>query len=168
MARQEAQATRKEAVFTPAEAAAIAAYIQTLGGGPESPEKADLDEMMANADLADGGALFRVNCSSCHGFGTGGGALSSGKFAPSLEGVPAMEIYQAMLTGPQNMPVFGDNQLTPDEKAAVIAYIEYVNSDQSQGGWGLGRFGPSTEALAIFLVGIASLAVATLWIAGKS
>jgi len=168
MARQDAQAVRKDPVFTPAQAEAIAAYIQQLGGGPESPDQADLDEMIANADLADGGALFRVNCSSCHGFGAGGGALSSGKFAPSLANVSTMDIYQAMLTGPQNMPVFGDAQLTPDEKAAVIAYIEYVNTDQDPGGWGLGRFGPSTEALAIFLVGIASLAVATLWIAGKS
>ena len=29
-----------------------------------------------------------------------------------------------MLTGPQNMPVFGDNQLTPEEKRDIIAYIQ--------------------------------------------
>ena len=34
--------------------------------------------------LARGGELFRINCTSCHGFGGGGGALSSGKYAPTL------------------------------------------------------------------------------------
>lgn len=168
MAKQEAQAERKEPMFTPEEATAIAAYIQSIGGGPEAPDNDVLADMVAEADVAAGGDLFRVNCSSCHGFATGGGALSSGKYAPSLAGVPADQIYEAMLTGPQNMPVFGDNQLSPEEKAQIIAYIEYLNTDQDPGGWGLGRFGPATEGLAIFLVGITTLAVATLWIAGKS
>ncbi|TWJ15151.1 ubiquinol-cytochrome c reductase cytochrome c subunit [Stackebrandtia albiflava] len=171
MAAQTAQAERKPPMFTPEEATAIAAYIQSLGGGPQTPD--NIDAMVADvlADptgLAEGGDLFRVNCSSCHGFSTGGGALSSGGFAPSLAGVPTEQLYQAMLTGPQNMPVFADNQLTPEQKAQVIAYIEYLNTDQDPGGWGLGRFGPSTEGIAIFLVGITTLAVATLWIAGKS
>ncbi len=169
MARQEAQAPRKESMFTPEEAEAIAVYIQTLGGGPEAVPADVVNEMVEDADIAAGGQLYRVNCSSCHGFATGGGALSSGKFAPALEGVPTDQIYEAMLTGPQNMPVFADAQLTPEEKAEVIAYIEYINTDRDMGGpMTLGRFGPSTEGLAIFLIGIGTLAVATLWIAGKS
>lgn len=169
MTKQEAQAERKPAMFDPDEAAAIAAYIQSLGGGPESVTAEQVEAMVADADVAAGGDLFRVNCSSCHGFATGGGALSSGKYAPALDGVPVDQIYEAMLTGPQNMPVFADAQLTPEQKAQVIAYIEYLNNDTDQGGpMTLGRFGPSTEGLAIFLVGITTLALATLWIAGKS
>ena len=169
MARQEAQAERKDPMFTPEQAEAIAAYIQQLGGGPEAVTTEQVEAMVDDANVAAGGELFRVNCSSCHGFATGGGALSSGKYAPPLEGVPSDQIYEAMLTGPQNMPVFADAQLSPEEKAEVIAYIEYLNSDTDPGGpMTLGRFGPSTEGLAIFLVGITTLAVATLWIAGKS
>ncbi|HZE39740.1 MAG TPA: c-type cytochrome [Stackebrandtia sp.] len=169
MAKQEAQAERKEAVFTPEQAEALAAFIQKLGGGPEAPDKKWLADAVANADVASGGELFRVNCASCHGFATGGGALSSGKYAPSLRDVPTDQIYEAMLTGPQNMPVFADNQLSAEQKAEVIAYIEYLNNDRDPGGpFTLGRFGPSTEGLAIFLVGITTLALATLWIAGKS
>ena len=74
-----------------------------------------------------------------------------------------------MLSGPQNMPVFGDNQLTPEEKADIIAFIQYMAEDQDPGGvFNLGRLGPSTEGLAIFLVGIVALVFGTLWIAGKS
>ena len=59
-----------------------------------------------------------------------------------------------MLTGPQNMPVFGDNQLSPEEKRDIIAYIQNLKSDADPGGFGIGRLGPVTEGLVIFLVGM--------------
>ncbi|MEV0567718.1 cytochrome c [Dactylosporangium sp. NPDC050588] len=175
LARQEAQAERKQPQFNEEQAAQLGAYIQELGGGPQLPSAASLDEQIKQARgddkiLAHGGELYRVNCSSCHAFSTGGGALSSGKFAPSLEHSTNRDIYAAMLTGPQNMPVFGNNQLSPDDKAAIIAYIQNLNKSQASdpGGWNLGRYGPVPEGLVIFLVGIAALVFATLWIAGKS
>ncbi|MGB2569714.1 cytochrome c [Micromonospora citrea] len=165
MARQEAQAMRKPPVFTDEQVRQLGQYVQELGGGPEVPQ-GDLRE---GADLATGGELFRINCSQCHAFGGGGGALSSGKYAPSLKPASDRQIYAAMLSGPQNMPVFGDNQITPEQKADIIAYIqETLKHDQDQGGFNLGRYGPSTEGLAIFLVGIVALVFASLWIAGKS
>ncbi|GAB3985068.1 hypothetical protein GCM10027615_74130 [Plantactinospora veratri] len=140
--------------------------MQELGGGPQLPEGENLHE---GGDAAEGGRLFRINCSSCHAFGGGGGALSSGKFAPSLRDATDRQIYGAMLTGPQNMPVFGDNQLRPEQKADIIAYLnETVQSNADPGGLNLGRYGPSTEALVVFLVGIVALIFAALWIAGKS
>ena len=117
--------------------------------------------------MAAGGELFRVNCASCHQFAAEGGALSSGKSAPRIDATDR-QIYGAMLSGPQNMPVFGDNQLTPQDKADIIAYIQNLRSDQDPGGWGIGRLGPVPEALVIFLVGLVALIFATLWIAGKS
>jgi ubiquinol-cytochrome c reductase cytochrome c subunit len=126
------------------------------------------EDLHSNGDIAAGGALFRVNCTSCHAFGGGGGALSSGKYAPSLEVASDREIYAAMLTGPQNMPVFGDSELTPQEKEDVIAYIQNQKHDQDPGGWGLGRLGPVPEGLVVFLVGIVFLVLVSLWIAGKS
>ncbi|MBQ0992491.1 cytochrome c [Micromonospora sp. PSH03] len=166
MARQEAQAHRKPPVFTDEQTRQLAQYIQELGGGPVVPEGDDLRE---DGNIASGGELFRINCSQCHAFGGGGGALSSGKFAPSLHPATDRQIYAAMLSGPQNMPVFGDNQLRPEQKADIIAYIqETLKHDQDPGGFNLGRYGPSTEGLAIFLVGIVALVFASLWIAGKS
>ncbi|RBJ11605.1 cytochrome C [Micromonospora provocatoris] len=167
LARQEAQAQRKPPQYSDEEVRQLAAYIDSLGVGPVVPD--DVGARVEDADLARGGELFRVNCSQCHAFGGGGGALSSGKYAPSLYPASDRIIYAAMLSGPQNMPVFGDNTLTPQEKANIIAYIQRViQSDTDPGGFSLGRYGPSTEGLAVFLVGIVALVFASLWIAGKS
>ena len=132
MARQEAQAPQKPPLWEGEElervVAAISAYIQELGGGPEVPD--NLPALLANADPAVGGELYRINCSSCHAYGGGGGPLSSGSDAPSLLETSERHIYAAMLHGPQNMPVFGDNQLTPEEKADIIAYLQTLQSEE--------------------------------------
>ena len=75
-----------------------------------------------------------------------------------------------MLTGPQNMPVFGDNELTPDQKREIITYITtQLQDDKDPGGvFNLGGYGPVTEGMAIFGVGIVILVFTALWIAGKS
>lgn len=167
-ARQEAQMDRKPPLITDAdEIRQLAQYIQELGGGPQIPFEGE-QAPTGNANIAHGGQLFRVNCSSCHAFSAGGGALSSGKFAPTLEPSTDRQLYAAMLTGPQNMPVFGDNQLSPQDKYDIIAYVQNLKSDTDPGGWGLGRFGPTTEGVAIFLFGMVVLVFTTLWIAGKS
>jgi ubiquinol-cytochrome c reductase cytochrome c subunit len=165
LARQEAQAERKTPSYNLDEARQIGEYIQSLGGGPQLPAG---DNLGQGGDISRGGELFRVNCSSCHSFGGGGGALSSGKSAPSLDQATSRDIYAAMLSGPQNMPVFGDNQLSPTEKADIIAYVQNLQHDPDSGGWGIGRIGPVTEGMAIFLIGMVVLVFTTLWIAGKS
>ena len=171
MTRQEAQAEEKPPKFDKDQTQQIGQYIQELGGGPQVPAGELTDDLKSNPDaLAKGGSLFRLNCTSCHGYGGGGGALSSGKYAPSLGKATPEQIYAAMLTGPQSMPVFGDNQLTPDQKREIITYITtQIQQDKDPGGlFNLGRYGPVTEGLAIFIVGITILVFATLWIAGKS
>jgi ubiquinol-cytochrome c reductase cytochrome c subunit len=171
MTRQEAQAEEKEPQFDKAQTKQLGQYIQELGGGPQVPSGELTTSLKEDPEaLAKGGAMFRINCTSCHGFGGGGGALSSGKFAPSLGDATAEEIYAAMLTGPQNMPVFGDNELTPDQKREIITYVKVqLQEDKDPGGlFNLGRYGPVTEGLAIFVVGITILVFAALWIAGKS
>jgi ubiquinol-cytochrome c reductase cytochrome c subunit len=162
LARQEAQGLRKPPAFNDEQTDQLAAYIESIGGGPEVPD-GDL-----RGDESLGGELFRVNCSSCHAFSGNGGALSSGKFAPSLEPATDRQLYAAMLTGPQNMPVFGENQLTPEEKKAIIAYVQSQKADVDPGGWGIGRTGPVPETVVIFAVGIVVCLFGALWIAGKS
>ncbi|MDG4827176.1 c-type cytochrome [Asanoa sp. WMMD1127] len=162
---QSAQAIEKPPVFNEEQTRQIAQYVQELGGGPDLPEGTDL---RSGGDVAVGGEIFRLNCSQCHAFGGGGGALSSGKFAPRLSDTTDRVIWAAMLSGPQNMPVFGDNQLTPDEKRDVIAYIQDTLKENDPGGFNLGRLGPTTEGLAVFVVGMTALIFTALWIAGKS
>jgi ubiquinol-cytochrome c reductase cytochrome c subunit len=171
MTRQEAQAEKKPPQFDKNQTKQLATYVQELGGGPQLPPAGNYtDDIKAKPDsLARGGELFRVNCTSCHGFGGGGGALSSGKYAPALHSASADTIYAAMLSGPQNMPVFGDNQLTPEQKREIITYVTVqLQQDKDPGGFNLGRYGPVTEGLAIFGVGMVILVFMSLWIAGKS
>jgi ubiquinol-cytochrome c reductase cytochrome c subunit len=163
LTRQEADAQDKPAVFSEEEIDQLMAYIQANGGGPELPS-GDLRD----GDLAEGGELFRLNCASCHNFVGAGGALSSGKAAPSLEDATDLDIYTAMLSGPENMPVFGDNQLTPEEKRSIINYVQTIKSQADPGGAGIGRIGPVAEGLVIWVVGIGALMFGIFWMGSKA
>jgi len=163
LARQDAQAADKPAVFSDEEIDQLMAYVQANGGGPVLPS-GDLRD----GDLAAGGELFRLNCSQCHSFVGAGGALSSGKYAPSLEDATDLEIYAAMLSGPENMPVFGDNQITPEEKRAIINYVQTITDMPDPGGAGIGRIGPVSEGLVIWVVGISALMFGIFWMGSKA
>jgi ubiquinol-cytochrome c reductase cytochrome c subunit len=163
LARQEADAQDKPAVFSDEEIDQLMAYVQANGGGPTLPS-GDLRD----GDLAEGGELFRLNCASCHNFVGQGGALSSGKAAPSLEEADDKTIYAAMLSGPENMPVFGDNQLTDEEKRAIINYVQTVDNQADPGGAGVGRMGPVAEGLVIWVVGIGALMFGIFWMGSKA
>ncbi|WP_277394621.1 cytochrome c [Blastococcus litoris] len=163
LVRQEAQAPDKPAVFSDEEIDQLMAYVQANGGGPTLPS-GDLRD----GDLAQGGELFRLNCASCHNFVGEGGALSSGKHAPSLNDATDMEIYTALLSGPENMPVFGDNQLTPEEKRSIINYVQTISAQADPGGAGIGRIGPVSEGLVIWVVGMSALLFGIFWMGSKA
>lgn len=145
----------------------LSAYVASLGGGPEVPPASAVDPKTGNVAL--GGKLFRTNCAQCHNFTGQGGALTGGKYAPSLSNpdVTPTQMYEAMLTGPQAMPVFNDTTLTPKDKQAIIAYLVQTREEPNPGGNGLGRIGPVTEGLAGWLVGIGLLVLAAMWITAK-
>ncbi|MBF6134609.1 c-type cytochrome [Nocardia otitidiscaviarum] len=170
--RNEAQIMRKPPKFDARQTDALGAYIAANGGGPTVVRDADgeiaQESLIGGADLGRGGELFRMNCASCHNFTGKGGALSSGKFAPPLEPANEQQIYTAMLTGPQNMPKFSDRQLTPEEKRDIVAYVKDRTETQSEGGYGLGGFGPATEGLAAWIVGITLLVGSAMWIGSRS
>jgi ubiquinol-cytochrome c reductase cytochrome c subunit len=163
LTREGAQATDKPPVLSDKEIDQLMAFVQAHGGGPTLPS-GDLRD----GDLAQGGELFRLNCSSCHNFVGEGGALSSGKAAPSLLNADDLTIYTAMLSGPENMPVFGDNQLTPDEKRAIINYVQTVKTEANPGGAGIGRIGPVGEGLVIWVVGIGIVMFGVFWMGSKA
>ena len=157
------QAPRKKAKYTIEEIDALAAYVQANGGGPELPE-GDL----ADGDLQLGGALFRTNCASCHNFAGSGGALTYGKYAPELTPASARVIYTAMQHGPESMPRYSDAQLTPEEKRAITRFVRYTAESGDPGGAGLGRYGPTSEGLVAWVVGITALVGLTLWIGARA
>ena len=169
MARPGAQAEKKAVVYTQEEISALAAYVASLGPGPAVPEKSQYDASDADTEsIARGGQFFRTNCTACHNFAAVGGALPGGKYAPSLDGVTDKHIYEALLTGPQQMPVFSDGVLKPSEKRDIIAYLNSVQEAPKYGGSPLGSYGPVSEGLFAWLVGIGACVVFAVWIASHS
>lgn len=159
------QAERKKVVYSEEEIEALAAYVASLGPGPEIPDEEYTDiSGISQEELTRGGEFFRTNCTACHNSVGAGGALPSGRFAPSLKGVESKHIYEAMQTGPQQMPVFSDQVITPEDKRAIIAYIKAVDEQPDHGGFSVGGFGPVGEGVVVFLVGIAAMVAAAIWI----
>ena len=161
-----AQAPSKENVYSQEDIEAMSAYIASLAPGPAIPTAEQL--AYEDADVAYGGELFRINCAQCHQAAGQGGALTQGKYAPNLMQSTPQVIYEAMLTGPQNMPVFSDAQLPTEDKQAIIAYIRQLQDAPSQGGLNLGRFGPVTEGVFLATAIFAALIAAAVWIGIKS
>ena len=169
LARPGVQAADKEAVYSPQEISQLAAYVASLGPGPSVPSSSEYDTSDVDSKaVARGGEFFRTNCTACHNFAGAGGALPGGKYAPSLRHTSPRHIYEAMLTGPQQMPVFSDQVLKPEEKKDLIAYVEAIRSSPNYGGSPLGSMGPVTEGLAGWVVGIGALVCFAVWIASHS
>ncbi len=169
MAQPGTQALRKPPVYNDEEIAALAAYVASLGPGPDVPSKEDYDVSDAdNEEIVRGGEFFRTNCTACHNFAGNGGALPRGRFAPPLKGVSEKHMYEAMLTGPQQMPVFSEKVMTPEDKRAVIAYLKKNEETPNYGGFTLGSLGPVSEGLFGWLVGIGTLVGAAIWIGANS
>ncbi len=160
-----AQNDRKPVTFTPQQIGDIAAYIQSLGGGPTIPDAGQV--AAGGADTALGEELFSANCSQCHNAGGSGGALTYGKSAPSLVASTPTQIYEAMLTGPEAMPVFGDGTITPQEKRDIIAYITSTRAETNPGGFSLGRIGTVTEGIVAWLAGLGFLVLIALWLTAR-
>ena len=132
------------------------------------PPEADYDPAtVSEEDIARGGELFRTNCSACHNFEGAGGALPNGKYAPSLVDVSNKRLYEAMVTGPQQMPVFSDEVLRPEDKRAIIGYLNDLHERPADGGLALGGLGPVSEGLWAWIVGLGSLMFFAIWIAAK-
>jgi ubiquinol-cytochrome c reductase cytochrome c subunit len=83
-------------------------------------------------------------------------------------GVEPKHIYEAMVTGPQSMPVFSDKTLTPAEKLSIIKWIKFAENEPNLGGASLGRVGPVTEGLLGWVLGLGLLIGVAVWLAMKA
>ncbi|GAA1047835.1 MULTISPECIES: c-type cytochrome [Rothia] len=166
MQMQGTQAQLKPGQFNEEQTDQLAAYVSSLGAGPSVPEDEYLD--VSKGDAANGAKIFLANCAMCHNAAGVGGALTRGKFAPTLMGVSEKHIYEAMETGPQNMPVFNDANITPEEKRDVITYLKSQEVNNSPGGFALGSLGPVAEGLLIWTLGLGIILIFTVWLTSRS
>jgi ubiquinol-cytochrome c reductase cytochrome c subunit len=168
-----AQIATKRTSYNQDEIDALAAYVASLGPGPAVPDAADYtsegltDEQKQEA-IVRGGQIFLTNCTACHNFGGNGGAMPRGKSAPALHNTTARHIYEAMLTGPGEMDVFSNGNLSPDEKRDVILYLQSIKDAPEYGGFSMGGLGPVTEGLFAWLVGLGTLVGFAVWIAAHT
>jgi ubiquinol-cytochrome c reductase cytochrome c subunit len=173
MAQPGAQAAKKPPVYNEEETRALAAYVASLGPGPSIPteeqySRDSIPEDERGEAIVRGGEFFRTNCTACHNFEGSGGALPGGKSAPALDGVSDRHIYEAMLSGPQQMPVFSDGVVEPEQKRDIIAYVQSLQENPKYGGFAMGAVGPVSEGLFAWILGIGSLVGFAVWIGANS
>ena len=167
-----AQLPAKKTSYNDEEIAQLAAYVASLGPGPAIPDAADYSaEGLSDEEIQEavvrGGQIFLTNCTACHNFAGNGGAMPEGK-GPALHGSSAKHIYEAMLTGPAEMDVFSNGNLSPEEKRDVILYLQSIKDDPDYGGFSMGGLGPVSEGLFAWLVGIGVLVGFAVWIAAHT
>lgn len=151
----DAPTIRKPPAFDDDEIAQIVAYIDTLGPGPDIPT---VD--VSNDALAEGSELFASNCAACHGATANGGAVGGNAFAPSLYASEPLDVAEATLVGPGEMPRFA---FTDDERNAIVSYVVYLQNARDPGGLDIGGVGPVPEGFVawafamVLLVAVAML-----------
>jgi len=173
MAQPGAQNPTKPDAYTQDEIDALAAYVASLGPGPAVPDPADyslagLSEAEREEAVARGGQIFLTNCTACHNFAGKGGAMPHGGYAPDLSNTEARHIYEALLTGPGQMPSFSNGNLSPEEKRDVIAYLYSLREQPGYGGFDLGGMGPVSEGMFAWLAGIGIAVAFATWIAAHT
>lgn len=160
------QAPKNPVLFKPEQVQQMAAYVASLGPGPAIPDASTVDP--SKGDPSKGALTYRTNCAMCHGNAGKGGALTHGKYAPNLAGSTPAHIYEAMVTGPQSMPVFNDHTVTQQDKRDVIAFLDTIDKAPSPGGLALGSIGPVSEGLVAWLVGLVLLVGCAVWLGAKA
>lgn len=150
------QATRSPVRYTEAEIVALVDFVGALGNGPAIP-----DVTVEGADVANGGALFRLNCAACHVASGAGSVIGSDRRAPSLADATPTVVGEAIVVGPGAMPVFAS--LTDQEINDIAAYVEVLQDDGAAGIRSLGGVGPVAEGLAAWILGLAPLIALTRW-----
>ena len=154
------QAARRVARLDHQQALAIAAWVNSLS--PSYPAIPTPNLKIAN--VADGAALFALNCAACHTIEGDGDALARSTFAPSLRNIPATQVAEAIRTGPGNMPRFTGN-LSDYQVNDIVKYVTaYIQHPQNPGGFGLGGLGPVAEGFVGLALGVGLLALVGFWV----
>ncbi|HEX2140977.1 MAG TPA: c-type cytochrome, partial [Candidatus Limnocylindria bacterium] len=154
------QTRRKPPAFSPQQIDALVDYVVSLGNGdgPDIPEVA-LREELINRGLD----LYIGNCAPCHGSTGNGGAVGGGALAPPLDRATPVQVVEAMLSGPGQMPVFRYSQ---EDQDAVATYVEYLRRAPNPGGFSIGGIGPVPEGFVSWVLGMASL-LAVAYLVGR-
>jgi ubiquinol-cytochrome c reductase cytochrome c subunit len=154
------QPRRSTVIFDEQQLRSLIAYVASLGGGPPIPQPHP-----ERGDISLGQHLFTDNCAGCHQVMAEGGYVT-GAVPPALENATAVQVAEAVRIGPNVMPTFSRNQISPHELDSIIRYVEYAKSPDDRGGWAIGHIGPLPEGLVTWFIAALAL-VFTCMMIGK-
>ena len=178
VARPDQPSVHGEPHYDESQIAAIVDHVTSLDAVPGPPIPTPEPEQ---ANLSLGLELYLENCAACHSTTGVGGALTSQQaeddgpslvgsdlVAPGLHNSTALEIAEAMVAGPGNMPVFGEETISPSQRDAIVRYVLYLQDPSDRGGAPTGRSGPVVEGAIAWLVTIGALVLVIRWIGTKA
>lgn len=163
LAASTVQPPDKPPAYNDAQIRSLVAYIGSLGNGPRIPP---IDTSKGN--LQHGATLFLSNCAACHNSSAIGGAISDGRYAPSLQETPAQQVGEAPRVGPGEMPRFGPDVLSDTQLNDIATYVEYLRKPEDPGGLNLGYTGPVAEGFVALIFGLGGLILVIRWITRES
>jgi ubiquinol-cytochrome c reductase cytochrome c subunit len=168
LAEPTAEPERKPAKFDRSGVLDIVRYVTSLApsfGNPGIPLGLDI----SHANVAVGFSLFALNCAPCHTITGAGDALADGIQAPPLHGVTKTMIWEAVRTGPGNMPRFGPGTLSSSQVDDIVGYVvKDIQHPVSPGGLSLGGVGPVAEGFVGLFVGVGACLLAALWVGDRT
>ena len=168
LAEPTAEPERKPPKFTRPQILDIVKYVTSLApsfGNPGIPFNLDISK----ANVAEGFNLFALNCAPCHTITGAGDALANGIQAPPLHGLNKTMVWEAIRTGPGNMPRFGPGTITPSQVIDVVGYVvKDIQHPKSPGGISLGGVGPVAEGFVGLFVGVGVCLLAAFWVGDRT
>jgi ubiquinol-cytochrome c reductase cytochrome c subunit len=150
---------RRPPFYSQATITALEDYIQGVTG-PDGPPVPSID---ANANVAAGGELFRLQCAACHAWAGDGGALLH-REAPQLHDATPTQIGEAVRVGPGLMPAFGQAALDDRQLDELVAYVRYLDHPEDRGGDPLWHLGPFAEGFVVWAIGMTLVLFTIRWI----
>lgn len=164
----DAQIDRAPPAYSPEVIGELVEYVGSFGPGPDIPE---VDPRAGS--LAEGQVLYQINCAACHSTSGIGAALTSGTVAPSVRGLSATQVAEAIRLGGAglrtgNMPRFGEETLTAEQLNSVVRYTLYLDDPSDPGGAPLGHLGPVAEGFVALAAGVLVLILFTRWIGKRT
>jgi ubiquinol-cytochrome c reductase cytochrome c subunit len=155
---------RNDPYYDAAEVEAIVRYVATIAASEPAIPELNLE----NADLGEGALLYADNCAACHSTTGIGAALTSGRIAPPVHDATAVQVAEAVRTGPGTMPVFDENVLDEEQLGALVRYVVYLSDPSDEGGHPLGRLGPVSEGAVAWIIGLGLMIGVIRWIGTSS
>jgi ubiquinol-cytochrome c reductase cytochrome c subunit len=155
------QPERRGPQFDPSQMRALQRYVDSISDGT-APVPAPHPD---SGSVSDGLELFTEHCAGCHQVVAEGGVVTGAR-VPPLDGVPFVEIAEAVRTGPFVMPKFSEKDISDSELDSIVAYVRYAQKPDDRGGWGINHLGPFPEGMVTWLLA-AIVLVATCILIGE-